>query len=354
MSKNKDIKVSVIIPIFNMQEYIEECIDSVIKQSLHELEIICIDDGSQDNSYDILKEYAKTDNRIKIIKQHNQGVAVARNMGIHEAIGKYVLFMDADDMYPNERVVELLYKTAEENQVVIAGGQFSDMDSLGRINTVYDGMLQGYIFEKEGLLSYREYQFDYGYHRFIYLREFLISNSVFFPEYARYQDPPFMVKAMTVGGIFYALKEVTYCYRMDYKIINWSELKVYGLLRGLQDNLQWARKYNLTSLYSLTMKRLVNEYRQVIVEQIAVSAKVVEVMLQLVSSTVKEHDKYDVQKMILEGYEKQKNCRIEEDKEYQRICNSVSYRLGLGITYFPRKVYKSVKYLIHKENMSKE
>ncbi|MBQ6888487.1 MAG: glycosyltransferase family 2 protein [Lachnospiraceae bacterium] len=349
MDKNGEVKVSVIIPVYNMQEYMGECINSVRRQSLHEIEIICIDDGSRDNSYDILKENAKEDKRIKIIRQQNQGVAAARNLGIREAVGKYILFMDADDMYPNERVIELLFSTAEEKQVVIAGGQFSDIDISGQINTAYSGLLQGYIFEKSGLISYQDYQFDYGYHRFLYNREFLLKNNIFFPEYVRYQDPPFMVKAMTMAEYFYALKEVSYCYRMDYKVIEWNEKRVCGLLRGLRDNLQWAGKYNLCKLYELTMMRLVNEYRKVIVEQTFVSAKVLRILLQLHEEAITKEDKEAIRQMLLEGYEKQRSCRIEVSKEYERISTSISYRIGLAVTYIPRRVYKGIRNLFQKK-----
>ncbi len=108
-----DVKVTVIIPVYNMEQYLAECLDSVITQSLRDIEIICINDGSKDNSITILRAYESRDNRIKIIDQENKGVATARNIGIKAASGKYVIFMDSDDLHPAD-VLESLYTATKE------------------------------------------------------------------------------------------------------------------------------------------------------------------------------------------------------------------------------------------------
>ena len=92
-------KVSVIIPVYNVEQYLRECLNSVIKQTLKEIEIICVDDGSTDNSLDILKEYAEKDHRITIITQKNLHAGVARNAGLSIAKGEYLSFLDSDDFF---------------------------------------------------------------------------------------------------------------------------------------------------------------------------------------------------------------------------------------------------------------
>ena len=92
-----NITVSVIIPVYNTEKYLEECLKSVINQTLKVIEIICIDDGSTDNSPDILKEYSEKDGRIRIYSQTNKGQGAARNRGIDLAKGEYVYFIDSDD-----------------------------------------------------------------------------------------------------------------------------------------------------------------------------------------------------------------------------------------------------------------
>lgn len=96
---SQSIKVSVIIPVYNAGKYLAECLDSVIGQTLQDIEIICVDDGSSDNSLAILREYEAKDERVKIIGQQNQGAAMARNAGMAAARGEYLAFLDADDLY---------------------------------------------------------------------------------------------------------------------------------------------------------------------------------------------------------------------------------------------------------------
>ncbi|EPC09065.1 glycosyltransferase family 2 protein [Fusobacterium ulcerans] len=105
--------VSVIIPVYNVEKYLEEALESVINQSLKDIEIIVINDGSTDRSLRIIKEYANKDKRIKIINQKNQGLSIARNMGIEKAKGKYICFMDSDD-YIDLKTLEICYKKCEK------------------------------------------------------------------------------------------------------------------------------------------------------------------------------------------------------------------------------------------------
>ena len=89
--------VSVVIPVYNIEKHLRECVDSVINQTYRQIEIILIDDGSTDSGRDICDEYALIDSRIKLIHQENQGLGHARNVGMGEATGKYVVFLDSDD-----------------------------------------------------------------------------------------------------------------------------------------------------------------------------------------------------------------------------------------------------------------
>lgn len=90
-------KVSIIVPVYNVENYLRKCLDSLINQTLKNIEIICINDGSTDNSLSILEEYASKDERIIVINQENAGVSSARNRGLEIATGEYIAFVDADD-----------------------------------------------------------------------------------------------------------------------------------------------------------------------------------------------------------------------------------------------------------------
>ena len=127
--------------------------------------------------------------------------------------------MDPDDLYPENIILEILYETTVKNNVKICGGSFNWLNNDGTINTFFENNYAGYTFNRDEKLQYRDYQFDYGYHRFIYDREFLVNNNLFFPGLKRFQDPPFFVDAMIATKEFYAVKDVVYRYRNGYKSV---------------------------------------------------------------------------------------------------------------------------------------
>lgn len=118
------VKVSVILPIYNEEKYLAKCLDSICGQTLKEIEIICVDDGSTDQSPHILEEYAKKDSRIKVISQKNQFAGAARNKGMACATGEYLSFLDADDYYASE-MLEKMAKEAEKNRADIVMCRYS-------------------------------------------------------------------------------------------------------------------------------------------------------------------------------------------------------------------------------------
>ena len=92
-------KISVIIPVYNAEKYLEKCLDSILQQTFREIEVICGDDGSQDASKQILRRYASQDARVIVVEQKNMYAGVARNRGMELAKGKYLIFLDADDFF---------------------------------------------------------------------------------------------------------------------------------------------------------------------------------------------------------------------------------------------------------------
>lgn len=117
--------VSIIVPVYNVEKYLAKCIESILSQTYRDIEVLLIDDGSTDGSADICKEYSRQDDRIRYIRQENGGLGNARNRGIQEASGKYILFIDSDD-YIAENMVEQLY------QNIITSG--ADMATCGIYN----------------------------------------------------------------------------------------------------------------------------------------------------------------------------------------------------------------------------
>ena len=108
-------KVSVIVPVYNTEKYLERCIDSIISQSFKDFELILINDGSKDKSLSIMKEYAKKDKRIKVFDQNNKGPAITRNFGINKSKAKYVMFIDSDD-YIDDNYIQDYYNAISKRR----------------------------------------------------------------------------------------------------------------------------------------------------------------------------------------------------------------------------------------------
>lgn len=134
--KRDELKVSVIIPVYNGEKYLEQCMDSIIGQTLREIEIICVDDGSVDKSLETLLGYADKDNRIKVIRQNNAGAGAARNAGLLKARGEYLSFLDADDFFEPEMLERAYRKAKEQNAQMLIFGSDQYREDLGEFQQV--------------------------------------------------------------------------------------------------------------------------------------------------------------------------------------------------------------------------
>lgn len=183
-------KVSVIIPIYNVEQYLRRCLDSIINQTLTDIEIICVNDGSTDNSPQILEEYAKADNRIKIINQVNSGVSEARNTGIKNASGEYIGWVDPDD-YVDTDYFEKLYTAATENNADIAcAGIIREGENYCKVFTKYDAIKTADTFKEKCKLVdaiNHSYSCDKIY-RFSRLKQ----ENILFIKGRVYEDMPFV------------------------------------------------------------------------------------------------------------------------------------------------------------------
>ena len=117
-------KVSIIIPTYNVEEYLEECMDSVVRQTLQDIEIICINDGSTDGSLEILKRYAQNDKRIIIVDKENGGYGIGMNIGLDKATGEYIGIVEPDDFVPLN-MYEDLYNIAEKENLDFVKADFT-------------------------------------------------------------------------------------------------------------------------------------------------------------------------------------------------------------------------------------
>ena len=216
-------KISVIMPVYNVEEYLNECLDSVTQQTLKDIEIICIDDGSTDNSLKILNEYAQKDPRIKIITKKNEGQAIARNIGIKEAQGEYVAFVDSDDFIEPD-MFEKLYSKAKDNNLDLAMCKIATYDNqTGEIkDNVWYYMLGVFRdFEKDIFTHKDTKEFTCNisvtpYNK-IYKNSLLKENDILFPEGLIFEDEKFFFDTYLRAKKVSIVDEFLYYYRVNRK-----------------------------------------------------------------------------------------------------------------------------------------
>ncbi len=292
-----EIKVSVIMPIYNVEKYLRDSLDSVLGQTLRDIEVICIDDGSPDASVEILEEYRSRDDRVKILRQQNSGAGKARNNGLEHAKGKYISFLDADDKYPDSDVLEKLVSAAERHGVSIAGGS--------KLNKTEAGIKpkKSQTFIEEEVIQYKDFQKDYDYTCYLFERKLLTDNNITFPYYRRYQDPPFFIRAMTAAEKFCAIPDATYLYTVDPGHVKWDETKTVHLIRAMTECLQLSADNKLAKLHYKTVRRMEKDYRERIINNC--SRAVVEALL--------EAEKAIDTELLREGL----NGKIQADEGYR-------------------------------------
>lgn len=254
--------VSVLIPAYNASSTIPACLESVCKQTLNDIEILVIDDGSTDDTPAVIRAWQEKDTRIRIVSQMNFGPGPARNRGIAEAKGRYLFFLDADDCMAGATVLEMLYKNAEEKHVLACGGSF-EVDEGDRRNFHPDSEMK---FQHKEILHYRDWQYDYGYYRFIFRTDVVRDNNVYFPSLLRYQDPVFFVKVLTLVDTFYVIPLTTYVWTLHE--VSWNTRKVEDLLEGIVLVAQFAKEHGLQKLLWRQMLRLIVEYKHVVLKRI--------------------------------------------------------------------------------------
>lgn len=251
------MKISIIIPIYNMEQYVADALDSILIQTLKDVEIICIDDGSTDDSLLILKDYSKKYENIVVLRQKNSGSGVARNLGITIASGEYVCFLDADDFYASDDVLEYLYNTAKRQDVLLCGGSSCDYHN-GKIST--NAMRVERRFENDEYISKEDYPGFTGYCSFIFNRNFLICNDIKFPEYKRGQDAPFFMKAIECAGGAFCVSKIIYVYRKEHKKTIYDTDKALDLVKSCRDLLLIA---NRNKMYNV-QRECINELMGVV------------------------------------------------------------------------------------------
>ena len=189
-----ETKISIIIPVYKVEEYIHKCVESAINQTYGNIEIILVDDGSPDNCPKICDDYALKDSRIKVIHKKNGGLSDARNVGLKEANGDYVLFLDSDDyidLDTCERFVEAISKTQCRPEVVVGNARRIEKNRIKKMEHKFDtkgSIVTGKEYLKKELAANSMYMAAWLN---LYNRNFLISNNLLFKFGLIHEDEQF-------------------------------------------------------------------------------------------------------------------------------------------------------------------
>lgn len=242
--------VSVIVPVFDVEAYLLQALESVLTQDLRDIEVICVDDGSGDRSAFIVEELARTDGRLLLVRQERAGVSAARNRGIQEARGEFLAFLDADDWYEEDTYLSTLYRGATEAGVPAAAGCFVNWWSPERQEREFVGneLLDGYEFTAQGVMAWRGWEYEFGFHRFIFRRSLFQDPSMRFPGLSFYEDPVLLARLLDAAGSFFATDRAHYVYRVKQDSRSFTTAQVLDLMEGTMANLRLAREKRLPLL----------------------------------------------------------------------------------------------------------
>lgn len=204
--------ISIVVPIYNVEEYIHECIESLLAQTYTNLDIILVNDGTPDSSMELVKDLTDADDRITIINQHNQGLSAARNTGLNYAKGRYVAFVDSDDkVKPN--YIQDLYNEAELTGADIVRGSFRDFEGNIPEGWVCDFDILPTVGRK-ALGEFLDKDVSFVVWSSLYNTTFLHANSLEFTNGILLEDGDFTVRAYLAADIVSTIPATNYMYRI--------------------------------------------------------------------------------------------------------------------------------------------
>lgn len=309
-----DSLVSIIVPIYNAEKYLDSCIQSVLRQTYTNWELILIDDGSTDKSGRIAEEYGFADERITVFHQKNLGVSLARNQGIDEATGNYVVFLDADD----ELIEDCLAKTvniAEETNADVVAGRSCENQELFQDRIIWTGA--------EALEnSLKDHLFTYSACAKLIRREF-IGKTRFTPDIRINEDSYFVFQLLCKQNVFVLTNDVIYFYRANSES---SSRTVFS-----------EKYFDILKVSDLKYKKIEEQFPQMhdLAKNMLLKAR----MNVLRILAVRTRDEYrDVEKKRLEYILDNKEDYIPSSKE----CNQWMFILSHHLFY----VYKFAHYIV--------
>ena len=206
---------SVIIPVYNVERYLKDCLDSVLNQTFADWEAVCVNDGSADGSAAILEAYSAKDNRFRIITQPNGGLSAARNAGMKVAKGDYILFLDSDDWLESDALETLARNLDGEDMLCFSGRRyFEETGSCHAADQLQEkAYSSGMAYYNENALLHRDFAFVCVVLR-LYRRQFLLENNLWFKQGIYHEDNLFTPLACYYNQKVKQISDCLYDYRV--------------------------------------------------------------------------------------------------------------------------------------------
>lgn len=192
------VKLSIIMPVFNASKFLNKSLKSILNQTFNDYELICVNDGSTDNSLKILESFAEDHDFLRVFSITNSGSGKARNYGMKEAKGEYLAFLDADDIFLDSHALERMIASAVKNDADMVGANLKRIKQDYTLEEDYDfeNTLFAY-FDKDDVIKASEYGIPWAFYKNIYKKSFVTENNISFPDLKRGQDPVFLANVLT-------------------------------------------------------------------------------------------------------------------------------------------------------------
>lgn len=368
ITQENKVKVSIVIPIYNVERYLRQCLDSVVNQTLKEIEIICVDDGSTDSSPEIIAEYASKDPRIKVITKPNSGYGNSMNRGFDAACGEYIGIVESDD-YAELNMFECLYKVASENKLDVVKSSYyfyySQPKERNEKQEIVSHVMCNKTFcpttdFKSKMEMVEFFNIKPTIWSAIYRRDFIREKGIRFHETpgASYQDASFNFKVWCSAERVQLLRDAFLHYRQDNEnsSVN-SKGKVFCICdeyeemqhfldehpekKGQMEYIKNRIKYDS---YIWNYERLAPKYKYIFIERAASELKEDMADAKLEKSYFEWYRWENLFAIINDPIDWHTKTMLSTGKTYveshqvDNIRNSITYRVGSAVLFIPRKL----------------
>lgn len=317
----KDL-ISIVIPVYNVEKYLSRCIESILNQTYENWEAIFVNDESKDNSLEVLKEYQKKDDRIKIADKKNEGSGIARNTGIEKSEGEYLAFLDSDDWY-EKNFLEKLYNNLKENNSDVSMCNprmtYDDIQKNKNIN-VYNFNSIELSKTPEKILGILAMPVIWNK---LYKKEIIVKNKIKFPSYSFSEDVEFLYKVFLYVNKVSKVEEYLYNYyqrdNSETKKIKEESIKqVYKVMGNIENyvknnfigKLEIFYQYKIQFIYSVSqillsrttddkkMKKLINQNNNLVIKNVKIKNIIKNKKILIYYVTIKLNKILEISKLI--------------------------------------------------------